>query len=438
MYFCQSGTAERVARISSLGKWEGWFLETMTFAWDEAGLNEATAILDAVESWATFDLFKCKCGWAFDGGESSKDGFFPLDFFQRMRAKSLRRFYKNTPVEISTELESEIIRVRWELLNHPWFTLHNEAYFEHWKHAGWYDRESWEITWATIWWASTRNEWAWIGEEQYIDSMVFLQEPWMREIWAQSLQWENPGWVDDFIILTWDNYQDILNQTLYESWNIRSSIAYLWESSRISALEKQWLEMFVSRKTNVNRWRNMHFLHELFRRINKEFYWWLHEVKSMNQLLSYWRDFFTMSDESVPDNVKVFLLENVLHMKTLTKGNMVVTWSWNFVEGWYGEYGIWLRKWNNERINFMISEVHDMLDEVSQMSTSQNISVKMNVSTSSFSQGDNLEFSLIRAQLEHAIMDIESFFARFIWKKIIHNKQKERQGFYRYALSRPR
>jgi len=45
----------------------------------------------------------------------------------------------------------------------------------------------------------------------------------------------------------------------------------------------------------------------------------------MNQLLSYWRDFFTMSDESVPDNVKVFLLENVLHMKTLTKGNMVVT-----------------------------------------------------------------------------------------------------------------
>jgi len=113
VYFCQSGTAERVARISSLGKWEGWFLETMTFAWDEAGLNEATAILDAVESWATFDLFKCKCGWAFDGGESSKDGFFPLDFFQRMRAKSLRRFYKNTPVEISTELESEIIRVRW-------------------------------------------------------------------------------------------------------------------------------------------------------------------------------------------------------------------------------------------------------------------------------------------------------------------------------------
>lgn len=435
IYFCQAGTAERIRRISALSSWEGGFLETMTFGGDQAWLNEATAILDAVESWATFDLFKCKRGWAFDGGESTKDGFFPLDFFQKWRAQSLRRFYGNTPIEVSPELETEISKVRWELLQHPWFTLHNKSYYEHGKHAGWYNKESWEMIWATIWWASTRNEWAWIGDEQYIDSMVFLNEAWMKNIWARALKWENQGWVDNFIILTWDNYQDILNQTLYESWDIRSSIAYLWESSRISSLEKQWLEMFVSRKTNVNRWRNIHFLHELFRRINKEFYWWLREVKNVKQLWLYWRDFFTMSRESVPDNIKLHLLESVLHMKTLTKGGMAVTWSWNFVEGWYGEYGVWLRTWDNQQVNFMISEIHDMLDAVFKMGASQNVSIKMNPMKSSLSDGDVLEFSVIMAQIEHMVMSLESSLTRFFpVKNIITRGRKEREAFFQAIL----
>jgi len=437
VFTAQEWVQELVSKIGMLSKWQWGVVSTMTFAGDETGLSLASAMLDAVESWAQIDIFKCKRWGAFDGWESSGDWFIPLDFSQRLRAKGLRSFYNNEEVSLSWEISWEIQRVRSLLLHHPNFSLHNDNYYEHGKLGMWYEVESWEVLWSTIWGASIRNEWWWKWENQYIDSMVYLQHAWMSDMLAETLCGKNPGTIDGLQILTWDNYKKALDSVLSQKWEIRSSISYLWESQRISSLESTEVELFFSRIANVNRWRNLHFLHELFRRINKWFHWGLRGRKSVWDLISYWRDFCSMSIEDIPDSFKVILLDQTLHMKTISRWNMLITGSWNFVEKWYGELWLAMKSGISNEVDQMMLEIHDQLDTISCLhNTSSNAKIWMHPINSELSNWELLQFSLVRSQIEHAIMSLESFLASHDFMGNIALKRRQRQEFFMQTLKR--
>ncbi len=416
--------------ISGLRSGDNWVLNTMVWRADETWLMVGEAILNALESGARIDVLKCRWWWSFEWWESSTEGFIPLNILQKWKANRLRKFYKNIPIGLSPEVREQIDSVRKELFAHPNFYLRNETRYNHAKYWLKYNRESWVLESALFGWASIWNEWSGVGEKQYIDCVVQLQAQWMRDDLASALSGDRKGWNNGMNILTRDNYhnelEDILDST---EDHLRTSISYLGDPEHISKLENQRdSEIFISRESNVNRDRNIHFLYELLRRINKGFRNGYKGQKSLMDVLSYWLDFCKMETEEIPDKLKITLLEQMLHMKSLCGDDFVITGSGNLLETWYSELWIALKRWKNGDVDEMIRQKHEMLDSISCGTSSFMVSKWLY--SSSLSQWDELLFSLYRSQVERIAMKLESFFAHKVFTRTVSKNLQRDEDFF--------
>lgn len=436
----QDGIEEMSRVLHEPWEWRYTVIKQQTWREDQAWFEYLEACLEWMNSWGKLYILKDTQWIPFSLSESSRWDMLSPNPSKLYRFKwwVSRKFYNNTAIEISTDLYNKIQKTRELLLSHQNLSIEIEYRCDHSKLQVTGNENGFSRLF--FWWASIWNEWSHKWENQYIDCVIDVQDTTRLKMFAHALSWISNQWQDGLCILTRHNYHsELCNILTNNQGDVRSSIAYLWESARIWDFDsRERVEMILSREANTNRWRNLHFLHELLRRKNRWFSGGLRGCNNVWELIRYWKSFCSMSVEQIPEDMKIIFLESVLHMKAVCGKDFAVLGSGNMVEWWYGELGIALQWGLSRDVDHLILSINSLLTQLINESNTfgwQDTKIKMNLLNSCLSDSELISFSLLRSQIEHIVMSLESFMIHTIRKKRIKEVQSTEEGLFRSLIS---